>query len=363
LASKSFNTQLPFLKMAPPRQKPAKKVTKSHKANQSRSVTKEQSLSDSNSIELQQLLLNVFRDSFSERLESDIHPLLQEVKGYLYNRDFLTAFGRNDYLETYAARWSPSRALGYLQVFTDLIEHISPALSHRPDEDRLKKIVCIGGGAGAEIVALAGLLKCRAQTEPEAEHPMKLSICAIDIADWSSVVSNLHQNIITAPKLSKHASAAAQAASTQLVSPEAFDVSFHQHDILNTDASVLRPLLQDVTIVTIMFTLNELYSTSLSLTQLFLLNLTACLREGALLLVVDSPGSYSSVSLNGAEKKYPMQWLLDHTLLKEGPKGEAAAWSKVEEDESRWFRLDGRLKYSIELENMRFQLHLYRKLG
>jgi 25S rRNA (uracil2843-N3)-methyltransferase len=82
---------------------------------------------------------------------------------------------------------------------------------------------------------------------------------------------------------------------------------------------------------------------------------------GTLLLVVDSPGSYSTVSLNGAEKKYPMQWLLDHTLLDEGPKGDTAAWSKLTEDESKWFRLDTRLRYPIELEDMRFQLHLYRR--
>ena len=73
-------------------------------------------------LDLQQLSLNIFRDSFVGRLESDIQPLLQEVKGHLFNRDFKTAFGRNDYLEAYSARWSPSRALGYLQVLAELKE-------------------------------------------------------------------------------------------------------------------------------------------------------------------------------------------------------------------------------------------------
>jgi 25S rRNA (uracil2843-N3)-methyltransferase len=73
--------------------------------------------------------------------------------------------------------------------------------------------------------------------------------------------------------------------------------------------------------------------------------------------------------LNGAEKKYPMQWLLDHTLLKqangnlnERGKEEIVRWEKVKEDDSRWYRLDERLRYPIELENMRMQVHLYRKL-
>ena len=85
-----------------------------------------------------------------------------------------------------------------------------------------------------------------------------------------------------------------------------------------------------------------------------------------MLLVVDSPGSYSTVSLNGADKNYPMQWLLDHTLLADTSGGKAKEevrmWEKVQEDDSRWFRLDDRLSYPIELENMRMQLHLYRRL-
>ena len=103
------------------------------------------------------------------------------------------------------------------------------------------------------------------------------------------------------------------------------------------------------------------------LTQKFLLLLISVLQPGALLLVIDSPGSYSSVTLNGAEKKYPMQWLLDHTLLEQatenrGSKDEIVRWEKIKEDGSRWYRLDERLRYPIELENMRMQVHLYRKL-
>lgn len=133
-----------------------------------------------------------------------------------------------------------------------------------------------------------------------------------------------------------------------------------------------------------MFTLNELYTTSLALTQAFLLNLTECVGRGALLLVVDSPGSYSSVLLGGREKRYPMQWLVDHVLLggweetsgqagkegrdgeegREGKKGRSESkplWTKLREEESRWFRLSGKCEYPIELENMRFQLHVYRR--
>jgi 25S rRNA (uracil2843-N3)-methyltransferase len=332
--------------------------------------------------------LNIFRNSFAERLSSEFAPLLQEVKGHLYNRDFATAFGKNEYLEAYAGRWSPSRALGYLDLLWELREELWLEKAEDEVEDegqeveepeaksRSRKVVCLGGGAGAEIVALAGLQKLVAGMSSEDEEEggdevvrQHVDIAAIDIADWSVVVENLAKQLTIAPELSKYASAAAKAANVPLLDPKDITVRFKQQDVLQATASELSTQVADANLVTLLFTLNELYSTSLPLTQKFLLLLTSVLQSGALLLVVDSPGSYSSVTLNGAEKKYPMQWLLDHTLLKqangnlnERGKEEIVRWEKVKEDDSRWYRLDERLRYPIELENMRMQVHLYRKL-
>ena len=330
--------------------------------------------------ELQQLLLNIFKDSFAKRFAEDIKPLLQEVKGHLYNRNFTTAFGKIEYLETYAARWSASRGLGYADLFWDLRTHlwyVRP--NERPKEGETdeneatnrRKMICLGGGAGAELVALAGFQKAVSNTDAGdvSDSPFKMEVVAVDIADWTSVVSNLTKHATMAPALSKYASAAIQAANGPLVTTEDLVVSYQQQDILNADSDTLKTMLGDATLVTLMFTLNELYSTSLSLTQKFLLNLTSTLSTGAMLLVVDSPGSYSTITLNGAEKKYPMQWLLDHTLLTQiggdatgKQKATEAQWEKVHEDESRWFRLNPDLRYPIELENMRMQVHLYRRL-
>jgi len=331
-------------------------------------------------IELQQLLLNIFRNSFAERLSSNFAPLLQEVKGHLYNRDFATAFGKSEYLEVYAARWSPSRALGYLELFWELRDHLefvdedSGADGEEESGRRSHKVVCLGGGAGAEVVALGGLQKLLStldsqEGDQEKRKPKRMEVSAIDIADWSVVVENLAEHLTTTPVLSKYASAAAKAANVPFINPEDISVTFHKHDVLQASTPVINSQLAEATLVTLLFTLNELYTTSLPLTQKFLLQITSVLQPGALLLVVDSPGSYSSVTLNGAEKKYPMQWLLDHTLLDQASsnkhergKEEIASWEKITEDDSRWFRLDGRLQYPIELENMRMQLHLYRKL-
>jgi 25S rRNA (uracil2843-N3)-methyltransferase len=329
-------------------------------------------------VELQQLLLNIFKNSFAERFADDITPLLQEVKGHLYNRDFATAFGKKEYLETYAARWSASRALGYIDLFWDLRRKLWPG-----DRGALVEIsestgspgsagseggdvVCLGGGAGAELVALAGLQKLLKDdgTTPTAS----CNVVIADIADWTSVVDQLTKSGTQAPPLSKYASAAVRAANIPLVDVASFNVSFRQDDILSTDASILASMTKNARLVTLMFTLNELYSTSVSSTQGFLLNLTSSLSKGAILLVVDSPGSYSSITLNGAEKKYPMQWLMDHTLLNQAADNvkdkdrQPDQWEKIHEDESRWFRLMPTLQYPIELENMRMQVHIYRRL-
>ncbi|KAJ4330311.1 hypothetical protein N0V87_010109 [Didymella glomerata] len=325
--------------------------------------------------ETQQLVLNIFRNSFSDRLETDIQPLLQEVKGHLFDRNFKDAFGREDYLEAYAARWSPSRALGYLGVLWRMRESLDLV---QPQEDSLSesaetsskswKVVCLGGGAGAEIGTLGGLHKLLSDAHEEHgdARPKDMHVVAIDSAAWGNVVDQLNQHITTPPPLSKYASAAVKAANRPLAEPSAFKTTFHQHDLLTMDPATLATTLEGANLVTLMFTLNELYSASISLTQQFLLRMAESLAPGAMLLVVDSPGSYSTVSLNGADKNYPMQWLLDHTLLADTSGGKAKeevrSWEKVQEDDSRWFRLDDRLQYPIELENMRMQLHLYRRL-
>lgn len=336
-------------------------------------------------LELQQLLLNVFRNSFSNRFGSDLKPLLQEVKQHLYNRDFLSAFGKDEYLEAYVVRWSPSRALGYLQILGDMEDHIfvSKELGAKRNPHDLK-IACIGGGAGAEIVGLAGFLKLLAEkhappedgqtkdsnsgTSKKAPAPStqpRFEVSAIDIANWSPIVASLQNAITTSPPLSKYASTTAKEANTKLLHPDSFNTESLQQDVLTMPVADLSVQLQDADLITIMFTLNELYTSSLPKTQAFLMKLTGYLQPGSLLLVVDSPGSYSTVTLNGAEKQYPMHWLLDHTLLSvpkdAKSKDESPKWEKILTDESRWFRLPEGLKYPIDLENMRYQIHLYRR--
>ena len=210
-------------------------------------------------------------------------------------------------------------------------------------------------------------------------------------------IRDRHNALTSRRTLSPFASATAKAANVPLTPPAAFQSHFLRQDVLEWKSQMgaedNQNLFAEPSLVTIMFTLNELYTASLSKTQNLLLNITANVQIGTLMLVVDSPGSYSTVTINNKEKKYPMSWLLDHTLLETAPRllshtfqvddnsGEVsttsveddkqysghfkdppAVWEKVVSDESRWFRLPTGLRYPLELENMRYQIHLYRRL-
>ncbi|KAK4211642.1 hypothetical protein QBC37DRAFT_289826 [Rhypophila decipiens] len=311
----------------------------------------------------QQVTLNIFKDTFSSILASDtLSTTLQTIKQALFERDFTRAFGDADSLAVYAARWSPTRALGYASIFHRIYEQdhlqglILPALDDQSQTtSNVLKLLCIGGGA-AEIVAFGSFLG--------HIHQLSGTITLLDSGPWGQVVSQLQTSLTSLPQLSKYAGQALQQSNKPMISPaERLQSRFIQQDVLALDKVGLTEVINSTTpiLATLLFTLNELFTTSGILkTTTFLLNLTATLPLGSLLLVVDSPGSYSETSVG----KYPMQWLLDKVLLNtEHEPVEGRAWVKLESHDSLWFRLPDQpqgLDYPIALENMRYQLHLYR---
>ncbi|RYO94030.1 hypothetical protein DL766_007758 [Monosporascus sp. MC13-8B] len=377
----------------------------------------------------QQTLLNIFCDAFAPVLQSEsFAQKLQDVKQALYNRDFGAAFRREDFLEVYAARWSPTRALCYARVLRGMGEHLAALLAgpdggmaggsgdaadgagltgeqqrradqirsaeEVPDdgvEEPALRVLAIGGGA-AETVAFGSYLS----SSPTARGQIHL----LDTGPWAGIAQRLSAHLTTAPPISKYASAAAKAANAALLSPaDRLRVAFSREDVLALDdAALARLLCPGPLLVTLLFTLNELYTgAGVAATTAFLRRLSAAVPAGSLLLVVDSPGSYSEAAVGPGgdreKKRYPMQWLLDHTLLQEprsGRKGQpqrqgevpaanddgdgdgddkadadavrtdCVAWEKLESADSVWFRLADGLRYPIQLENMRYQMHLYR---
>lgn len=298
-------------------------------------------------------------------------------------------------------------------MLVDIQEHLDELFS---SDTSALRVACFGGGA-AEVIAFGGLVKYMrdassdssspteappARTEEETDEPIatisntlqtttfsstsKLNLTLLDIAPWTSVVSKLHTGLLTPPTISKYASAAVKAANRpSLLTEQDIDTTFKTEDVFAlTPKQISESFGKEPMLLTLLFTLNELYSASIGKTTGFLLNLTAATKKGTLLLVVDSPGSYSETAVGsggGEGKKYPMKWLLDHVMIgkqkKKAAEGEeeeeakveiveekedAAAWEKVVSDDSRWFRIPEGLKYPIPLENMRYQIHLYKRI-
>ncbi|POS83530.1 hypothetical protein EPUL_004134 [Erysiphe pulchra] len=360
-------------------------------------------------LELQQTILNIFEAAFASSLAANnFLEILQEIKDALFERDFNRAFGTSQYLETYAARWSSSRALCYYSLLIDLqtnfmtidddgiilpksgLEEHSLSLLKKSKAESLSllqdfnKVVCFGGGA-AEVVAFAGFLRhlknnvchqkirhSQDKIDPlttESDPSMldtKYSICLIDCAQWQDVIHKLNDALTSFPMASVDNETTKIETSSLFLNPSDINVSYVQEDILTMSPKQLINLFnQKQTFVTILFTLNELYNSSVSKTTAFLLNLTLALKSGSILLVVDSPGSYSETSIGSCKKKYPINWLLDYILLNESTKiskDSRANWIKLISEESKWFRIPDSLKYAIPIENMRYQIHLYQRL-
>ncbi|KAH8590249.1 hypothetical protein B0O99DRAFT_654986 [Bisporella sp. PMI_857] len=349
-------------------------------------------------LKLQQSLLDIYRDAFPELRASDsLQKVLQDVKGALYERDFNRAFRTARYLEAYALRWSPGRALAYTSILVELKEQLmgsfKSTLGHEkkvpgpsivnasPSTENFTehclRAVCFGGGA-AEVIGFGGFLSSlkesfflapdsdkEEQTNSSTQHQEpKVDLTLVDSASWQEVVTKLESGLVTLPTLSKYANASAREANAPLLQFGSMTTTFQQENALTMTKLQLTETVGKIKkLITLFFTLNELYAASIGKTTTFLLYITELTISGTYLLVVDSPGSYSETSVGSEAKKYPMKWLLDHTLLKNNnDQNGAARWEKVVSEDSKWFRLPESLRYPIPLENMRYQIHLYRRL-
>ncbi|KAF3398136.1 25S rRNA [Penicillium rolfsii] len=383
-------------------------------------------------ISLQQLLLDVFKqalltspadpqtssettgngESTAEPVTLDTKTLIQTIKAHLYQRDFDSAFAEagDELLRAYALRWSAARALGYAGIFKAVLEWMGSEKKNvesgtSDSSHGSTRVVCIGGGAGAEIVALAAAWrdlggdregvaaltedvegvsldeKEKGDAEKTTSPSPRLTVEAVDIADWSIVVDRLSKTIASPDVPTQKTSRYQPPLLPSSQDKPGLEVSFARRDALVLPEPDLKDLIMGTSsaasqstsppslLITLMFTLNELFTTSMPKTTGLLLNITELLPAGAVLLVVDSPGSYSTLKLGKAkdgeaqERQYPMKFLLDHTLLSVA-KGK---WERVLTQDSRWWRREAaRLRYEVGegagLEDMRYQVHVYRRL-
>lgn len=281
-------------------------------------------------------VVDLFLENFKFILASEgLADMIQLVKGELFNRDYLSAFDNDDKRFAYAARWTPSRALAYSSLFASL----EPIAKIFQDPDRKNRVLCVGGGAASELVGMSSLF-CSLK-QPNGGSASELVMDVIDIADWSTIVTNITSFI----------------QKNWLYDSSKLSSNFIHGDILMKTPSELE--LSQLDLITLLFTTNELFCEKKTETIKFLQAMSAHCRKGALLLITESAGSYSHITIG--LKKFPVQFLID-TILVGKPGSDTGAWELVEQSESCWYRMDERaINYPVKLENMRFFYRLYQK--
>ncbi|CAB4254139.1 similar to Saccharomyces cerevisiae YLR063W Putative S-adenosylmethionine-dependent methyltransferase [Maudiozyma barnettii] len=281
-----------------------------------------------------------------EKLQAQI----QEVKSHLYDRDYIGAFDNDTKRVAYCCRWSPARALGYASLFSHF-ESITNILTCHEQED--KSVLCIGGGAGAELVSIASIFtpsrpfmsKYSKKSEDGGKTVSngKLNLHLVDIAEWDHVTDRLLKQIETHWLYSNEF--------------ESFNVNCELNDVLKMDSKALQ--LNKLDLITLLFTTNELFKEQKAGSIRFLQNLNKNCQKGCLLLIVESAGSYSHITIG--TKKFPLQFLIDMILCGQRGQESKGDWEIVDQDDSTWYRCGTKLDYPIKLENMRVFYRLYRK--
>lgn len=280
-------------------------------------------------------VLKLFQDSFRYLLASEnLQSFIQLVKGDLYNRDYIKAFGDDDRRMAYSARWTPSRSLCYSSLLSSL-EQVRDTITNKDCN-----VLCVGGGAGAELTGLCSVFAHSRDFYKKDKYKSNLSIRLVDIADWSMVVGKLTNEIKKNWLYNE---------------PASLDVQFSHEDILSADFESLN--LQSLNLITLFFTTNELFAEEKAKSIRFFQNLSKFTASGCYLLISESAGSYSYITVG--TKKFPIQFLIDTILLGKGNEG--GDWELINQSDSCWYRCDKDYEYPLKLENMRFFFRLYRK--
>jgi len=311
-------------------------------------------------------ILALIRHSLAPTITSpDFKGTVQTIKGLLYDKKWLEAFGDEELLDAYAGRWVPSRVLCFRELFAESEELRKVIIgseevvgedgeeAEQGESSKTKsksKIVSLGGGAGTEILAIASLIhgqRLLDRQNGEESSDRYPDWVGVDFGPWSGV-------------LEKFSSAFTSLWHLDLPSP------CHQMDLLKSASpNPLLPLISgDTSLVTLIFTICELMSQSRPGTIRLIRDLTTNLRSGGMLLVADSASDIAEFELGSSGRKWPVYMVLDAMLLGTKDEEGKAQWVKVESEDSRWFRLPEGVadNWPVKLENTRYWYRLYRRV-
>lgn len=300
----------------------------------------------------------------------DLGKTIQKVKGFLYDRDYEAAFGTPERLNAYVYRWSPSRSFCYAHIFQQTlgngnnanktqgttsknsnkssIQSISIDASNDDNNNNItNKVLSIGGGACGEIVGYGHYLKrLQEQQSNKKELPtdfrQSMQIDVIDMADWSSIIKKVNESLSTSWNLT----------------PE---ISFIHESILTMDSKGIVKLIQSHNVITIFFTLNELFQQDKQQTIKLLQLISAHSKKGTIVIFIESAGSYSDIQVG--KRTFSIQMLIHYLMT--SPPSDPPSWNMLEQTDSVWYRHnltnDDLEDFGFKLENMRYFISSYQK--
>lgn len=309
-----------------------------------------------------QEIIDLFKVTFNNELYvTDFNQLLeqiQKVKTELYNREYIEAFNEDWKRVAYCCRWTPSRSISYASLFSHFPEIVdiitkSNESNNNNNNDNGSRILCVGGGAGAELIAITSIFtpfihtKKKKNIDNDGNNTL-LEVTLIDIVNWDHVIKRIMD----------------QVKEKWLYNNlwETYKVTFLNHDILRSidDEDVKNVTsLKELNLITMLFTTNELFKEDRAGSIRFLQRLNQQCQQGCYLLILESAGSYSHITVGS--KRFPIQFLIDTILIGAQRKGIEGCWELISQNDSIWYRCDNTLDYPIRLENMRFFYRLYRK--
>jgi len=282
----------------------------------------------------------------AEELKANV----RKIKDLFIQRDFVSIFTDESNYATYLARWVPPRALCYYELLRNTM---AGRLRNRIGRD--SRICCLGAGPGSELISIAAVAKElmmeNSNSGQGGEHTLALDL--IDLGDFAGCTAHISSileqqwgigiNMAGGPSGGTR-SGAVDSPTTQI------DVDFCQGDLIQPSSMVLEKVAK-ADMITLFFTLNELFEQNLKGTLAALDSIISQMRPGCLLLVADTFSDMSEIELNG--HKFRITLLLDkhfQTSLK-----------TLHSDDSRWYRLKTTLTYPVDLQNVHYFLRVLEK--
>ncbi|ODV83397.1 hypothetical protein CANARDRAFT_30020 [[Candida] arabinofermentans NRRL YB-2248] len=311
-----------------------------------------QLLNSKNTLPAQETL-EIFKQWISKHEDLQaLHDVIQDVKSDLFDRNYTKAFDSNLKREAYCIRWSSSRSLAY-STFLSSQPDILDLLQNEPD----LKLLSIGGGAGAELIAFGSIYSRLLELQELSDDTARnWDLQAVDISNWCSIVDDIDSYIQDR-----------WVKSNDFRKVHDLNISFDEYDILNigknteNDDDDVVVDLQDMDLITCCFTTNELFAEDKAASIRFLKKLSQDCKPGCLFLILESAGSFSNVQVG--TKQFPIHFLID-TILCGKPDSHGVTdgdWEIVDQNDSIWYRVPSDVEYNLKLENMRFFYRVYRK--